>query len=313
METNRILITGGEGLIGHSIMMKCLREGHDITVVDNQSLQSYTGIEVSRYSLPDGVDFIRADTESEKMLYKFEGERFDYIFNFGSYSSDRFFHIDQVDAVNRTIDGMLNIFKIANQTGARKIVYPSSGTVYGNTAPPQNEGQVLSPQTLYSITKIYLEMYSKISPEIESTAMRIFTGFGGREVLKGPVGSVVTLFTLNAIYGKPIEVYGNGEQKRDFVYVNDIAEVAYRTARTENLPPVLNVGSGTSKSFNDLIELISSHLDCEVMPNYVTSKTKFVSETRADASQLKKSIKFVPRSIDETFSDYLNELRAYIN
>jgi UDP-glucose 4-epimerase len=309
METFRALVTGGLGLIGSSLVSNLLKSGNELVVIDNGSAFDYNLFQKLSSQISEDVTLIKSDTEDQKLLDLLKHENFDFIFNFGSYSSDRYYEKNDIDAVNRTINGMLNIFKLAKITKASRIIYPSSGTVYGNNHSPQGEGINLMPQTLYSITKIYLELLSKINKEIESVGLRIFTGYGSREWYKGDLSSVVSLFTTSAIEKKSIEIYGDGNQRRDFIESDDIAEIAVRLAKDETPPSIVNCGSGESNSFNELIDLISKSVDGKLDVRYVKSKTKFVAETKANIDLMLNHTKFKPKRLNEIFPHYFKELK----
>jgi UDP-glucose 4-epimerase len=312
METSKVLVTGGLGLIGSEIVKIALSNGDEVTCTDDLSLTQVISEEQLLKTLPQDVNFIKIGTDSSKFADALSAKKFDKIFNFGSYSTDRYFEIDPIDAVNKTINGMINVVKLYDTSGAHSLIYPSSGTVYGNSPPPQIENQKLQPQTLYSITKIFLEQYSSILHR-NITGVRIFTGFGPREVLKGTYSSVVTLFTMAALKGVPVEIYGDGEQKRDFVSSDDIAKVIYRLSKSQPVVPIVNLGSGKSYSFNDLIKIIEQETGLTINSKYVESKTRFVSETRADTELLKVSCGFLPRSLKDAFPTYLEGLKELIS
>ncbi|MGC8981972.1 MAG: NAD-dependent epimerase/dehydratase family protein [Minisyncoccia bacterium] len=312
METYRALVTGGLGLIGSAIVKKLLKYGHDIVIVDD--LSAYDSITSKKLiqEIDKDIIFYSFDVADKKFFDMLNNEKFDVIFNFGSYSSDRYFERNTIDAINKTINGMVNVFNLARKVGAYKIIYPSSGTVYGNSRPPQNESQKLEPQTIYAITKIYCEMLSSLNKDVESVGMRIFTGYGAREIFKGNIASVVSIFTISAMLDKELEVYGDGSQKRDFIEVKDIAEVALRLTKTNKDVKVVNVGSGESYSFMDLINLIKNHTGKDLKIKFVENKTRFVAETRADITLLKDVTGYRPRGLIEMYPDYYNEIKKYV-
>jgi nucleoside-diphosphate-sugar epimerase len=316
METTRALVTGGVGLIGYSIVKNLLKHGEDVIVADDLSVYDQKLGEKLRAQVEKEAKFYKLDFSDPSSADALKPERPDFIYNFGSYSSDRYYEKDERGAILKTIlktvMGQINAFKIAGELGA-KVVYPSSGTVYGNTPAPQTEGQKLAPQTVYAATKAYLEMYSSVHGQVRSTALRIFTGFGAKELYKGSVASVVTLFTAAAIRGEELVVYGDGTQKRDFIEVDDVAEVAYRAAKSEKDARVLNCGSGKSYSYLELIDLIRKHAKDDLKVVHVPSRTKFVAETRADVALLRDATGYVPKGLVETYPKYLRELKELLS
>lgn len=314
METKNCLVTGGLGLLGTSIVEKLLKKGHQVTVVDDLSFceKSLTVNDIKWPFMKD-VTFVNGDISDSKFIDSVKNTNFDWIFNFGSYSSDRYFEKNDKDGIYKTIFGMLNVLKLSSQMGDIPVIYPSSGTVYGNSISPQREDQQLKPQTLYSITKIYLEMLSKMFAKTRSYGLRIFTGYGPREIYKGNIAGVVTLFTLSALKGENIEVYGDGEQKRDFIEADDVAEIAVRIANSNMDSTEINCGSGKSYSFNDLIKLIAEKVEKEVKVVHVESKTRFVAETRPDITKLKTIIGFEPPDLKKKYNLYFEKLLELYN
>jgi nucleoside-diphosphate-sugar epimerase len=308
----KALVTGGVGLIGHSIVEKLLNYGDDVTVVDDLSAYNKKLGEKLENQIKKEAKFYKLDVSDPKFIDIFSSQEFDVIYNFGSYSSDRYFERDEQDAMLKTIVGQINVFKIAHKSNA-KVVYPSSGTVYGNTPAPQTEEQKLAPQTVYAATKTYIEAYSSVHDEVDSVALRIFTGFGSRELYKGDIASVVTLFTIAAIRGEELLVYGDGTQRRDFIEADDVAEIAYRTARSQKKVKIVNCGSGKSFSYLDLIDLIKKHVNDDLRIRKVPSRTRFVAETRADTKLLRELTNYEPKGLVEAYPKYLGELKTLLD
>ncbi|MEM3906462.1 MAG: NAD-dependent epimerase/dehydratase family protein [Nitrososphaerota archaeon] len=290
--SKKALVLGGAGFIGSAISKGLLRKGYEVTIVDNLETGNL------RLLPKEGYDFINLDVTSSEFLEKTKGIDFDYIFNFGSYSSDRFFNFDG-DAVYKTIKGMLNVIKLAESSSCRSVVYPSSGTVYGNSKPPQKEVDNVKPKSMYACTKLFLENFtSTLSDGINYVGLRIFTGYGEGEIFKGDMASVVTLFFKSIKRGEKVVIYGDGTQKRDFVYVEDIADIAIKAAEKE-VSGVLNVGSGQSTSFNDLIKMLSEALNTNAKVVYIKSPIPWIQETKADITKLKKFMNYSPTPLSE--------------
>jgi nucleoside-diphosphate-sugar epimerase len=304
MTQKKALVVGGFGFIGSAISNVLMDKNYDVTIIDN--LETGNKKMVRR----DGYHFLNADICSTEWEEQVKGQEFDYIFNFGSYSSDRFFSLDG-NAVCRTIKGMFNIIKYAEENGVRSVVYPSSGTVYGNSAPPQSESGPTKPKSMYACTKLFLENFTQtLSGDTKYVGPRIFTGYGEGEIYKGNMASVVTLFYKSLIKGESPIVYGNGEQKRDFVYADDIANIAIGLAE-KGFNGVMNVGSGKSTSFNRLIEILNDALKTDIKPRYVESPIAWVDETRADLAKLDEVLHYKPRDISQGIKDYLDGISKF--
>jgi len=220
-------VTGGFGFLGSEIVKECLRKGFEVDVVDNLSS--------GNLNLLKGYDvgFHKLSVESENFVDKLRDNKYDYIFNFGSPSSDRLYALDG-HSLFVTAKGMLNCVKLAQITGASKIVFPSSGNVYGNLDPPQTEALCPRPLTQYASTKVLLENLAGIyrSKDLRILGLRIFTGYGEGERFKGGIASFAWKAYLAGIEDKEIDVYEDGEQRRDFIYGEDVARIAVKGAES---------------------------------------------------------------------------------
>jgi UDP-glucose 4-epimerase len=298
------LVTGGAGFIGSSIVEKLLGKGYKVTVVDN--LSNSNGKLIANRD----VEFIRGDISKPAIVKTLRNYSFNHIYNFGSPSTDRFF-TSNGQAVCETIRGMFNVLEIARVTGADSIIYPSSGTVYGNLPAPQTESAKIMPKSMYACTKMFLENFSgTINFEgIALLGLRIFTGYGEREMSKSPDSrSVVSIFYKAISSNLQPVVYGDGQQRRDFVHSDDIANIAIVGAK-KKLAGVLNVGSGYSTSFNELIDLLNRKLGKSIKPKYINSPITKIDETRADISKLSTKLEYKPLRIEEGIDLYLKRIK----
>ena len=304
MEKLRSLVTGGAGFIGSSIVEKLLGKGYKVTVVDN--LSNSNGKLIAKRD----VEFIRGDISKPAVVKILRNYSFHHIYNFGSPSTDRFY-TSNGKAVCETIRGMFNVLEIARVTGADSIIYPSSGTVYGNLPASQTESGKIMPKSMYACTKMFLENFAgTINFEgIALLGLRIFTGYGEREMSKSPDSrSVVSIFYKAISSNLQPVVYGDGQQRRDFVYSDDIANIAIVGAE-KKLAGVLNVGSGYSASFNELIDLLNRKLGKSIRPKYVDSPITKIDETRADISKLSTKLDYKPLRIEEGIELYLKRIK----
>lgn len=304
MKNENCLVIGGCGFLGSSIVSLLLERGYDVTVLDDLS----TG----NLKLLDGkkVEFIKRDITDPDLLKVLPKRRFKFIFNFGSASTDRAFSLNGVAAI-RTIVGMLNTLKIGIDTGAEKVVYPSSGTVYGNCRAPQREEDNPKPLTMYASTKGYLESVARINErEIPSVGLRIFTGYGGRERFKGSAASVVTLFYNEIVNGRAPIVFGDGEQRRDYVHSSNVAEIAVNAAESR-VTGILNAGSGLSHSSIELIDILNEKLGVNIKPKFIKSPLTHVAETMADLGLVRQVFRYNPLDLRDGLDLFLREITTF--
>src|SRR6185437_5255742 len=177
-------------------------------------------------------------------------------------------------------------------------------SVYGTTPPPQSEDIVPKPVNLYAIAKLACEQIARFYSDINSVGLRIFAGYGPGEEHKGDIASPVTLFLKSILENKQPIVYGDGNQTRDFVYISDVVDAIIKSAERET-PPVINVGTGKSYSFNAVIKLINDIIGKEIQPQYINKPTKYLESTLADTSLLKNVLGITPLTLEEGLERYV--------
>jgi len=293
----KVLITGGAGFIGSCLAERLLKENADITILDNFSVGR-------KENIPDEISkVITGDVCDWSILSQMKD--FDYIFHFGAPSSSFLFRKDPKSCITSTIYGFINILELSKSIGVRKLIYPSSGTVYGNAPIPQSETDTPQPMTSYAVCKVACEHLARIySNDVPSIGLRIFTGYGPQETHKKGFMSVPSQFIHAIIQGKRPIIYGDGTQSRDFIYIDDIVTATIRAAEI-SFSGIVNVGSGRTVTFNQLVQKINSLLNKNIKPIYVKSRPHYVQKTLADTKNMKKLLQICPIGLDEGLKKYL--------
>jgi UDP-glucose 4-epimerase len=304
----RVLITGGAGFIGSSLAKRLLKENAHVVVLDNFSVGR-------KENIPSGCEIVIGDISDEKILNKVKD--IDYVFHFGAPSSSVLFNenpnvrefsrllaVAPTNAcVRATVSGFVNVLEWAKRMDVKKVIYPSSGTVYGNTSLPQREDMLPRPVSLYAISKLFCEHIAEIY-DVPSVGLRIFTGYGSGEKHKGKFASVITLFLNSLLRNERPVVFGDGSQKRDFVYIDDIVEATLRSAE-DQVRGIINVGSGRSYSFNEVLDMLNSMLGKKIEPIYVNKFANYRERTLADITKMKAILGIEPISLEEGLKRYL--------
>jgi len=292
----RVLITGGAGFIGSQLARRLLKENAHVIILDNFSVGK-------KENIPPDCEVIEGDVTDEKTLNKIND--IDYVFHFGAPSSVILFNENPKLCIHTTICGFVNVLEWAKRAGVRKVVYPSSGSVYGNTPLPQREDMQPHPTNLYGICKLTCELIAeKYSKDVPNVGLRIFAGYGPGEAHKEKIASVVTLFLNSLLKNERPVIFGNGLQRRDFVYIDDI--VAAILGSTENhIQGVINVGSGCSYSFNEVLDMLNSMLNKKIEPIYIDKPINYLENTLADITKMKAILKIEPIPLGEGLKRYL--------
>jgi UDP-glucose 4-epimerase len=270
-----VLVTGGAGFIGSHLTNKLHELGANVIVVDDLSTGDREKVKATCNV------FVEGDVSQSNTYAKLGEFDVDYVFHFGSPSSVILFNEKPDDCIYKTIFGFRRIIAFAEEHNVTKVIYPSSGSVYGDAPVPQTEDMMPKPTNLYGVCKLTCEQLARLSlDKVPSVGLRIFAGYGPGEETKGEIASVITLFLRAILNGKRPIIYGDGRQSRDFVYLDDIMTAVLRAAEAD-FTGVVNVGSGKAHTFAEVVELINRLLGKSVKPIYVDKPQKYLEKTLA--------------------------------
>ena len=254
----RVLVTGGAGFIGSHMADRLVADGHDVTVLDNES----TG---HRYNVPEQARYILGDVGEMADVEKAFGDGLDAVFHIaGQASTIRSFN-DPTDDLRTNVNGTINVLRacIANKVG--RMLFASSMTAYGHPKDlPVTTDNPLVPVSYYGISKMAAERYvhatterNDLDFEFNATSFRMFNVYGERQSLDNPDQGVVAIFIANMQRKETINIFGDGDQSRDFVHIQDVVNAwvgSLDNPRAYN--QVLNLGTGTRRSVHDLIDAV---------------------------------------------------------
>jgi len=294
-----VLVTGGAGFIGFHLTRRLLKEGAHVTVLDDFSYGK-------KENIPSDCDIVVGDVSNRQNLNRIK--EVDYIFHFGAPSSVILFNKNPRARIHSTICGFANILEWGKQIGVKKLIYPSSGSVYGDAPPPQSENVPPKPKNLYGICKLTCELLAKKYSEVPSVGLRIFAGYGPGEEHKGDFSSVITLFLNLILKNEPPIVYGNGTQSRDFVYIDDVIDAILSAAERDVNGEVINVGSGKAHSFNEVVSIVNHLTGKNVEPVFVNKPANYLENTLADIKRMKELLGVNPLDLEEGLKRYLQRV-----
>jgi UDP-glucose 4-epimerase len=252
----RTLVTGGAGFIGSNLVDRLLAEGHSVDVIDDLSTGNLANLSEAR-AQRDKVTFHHLDIRSDDVVDVIARRRPEVVYHLAAQADVRVSVARPAFDAEVNIVGSLHVIEGARRAGAKKVVFAASGgTLYGDPDPsalPIKESHAQQPLSPYGVAKkatvdyliAYRELYS-----LEFTALALANVYGPRQDPHGEAG-VVAIFAGNLLEGEPCTVYGDGEQTRDFVYVDDVVDAFARSA-TKGGGLLLNVGTGVETSVNEL-------------------------------------------------------------
>jgi len=305
----RILITGGAGFIGSNLALTLQEKfpSARIYVLDNFSsghFRNLTGF---------GGEVITGDVR-DRDLWSFLRSRFafDVIFHEAALTDTTV--EDQRLMMETNADSLRYLLEAALDWNA-KVIYASSAGVYGNTPPPMREDRGLEPENIYGFSKLMMDRiaqdYMERFPELKIVGLRYFNVYGPRESYKGRSASMIYQLALKILHGQKPKLFKWGEQKRDFVYVEDVVK-ANLLALEKDVSGVFNIGTGRARSFNEIMEILNRELGTDYEPDYFDCPYDFYQEhTEADISRARDQLGYEPLySLEEGIREYLNYLRS---
>jgi len=306
--SKKVLVTGVTGFIGSNLSRELLKRGADVYSIHNFS---YVNFEMAkeRIDFLDKIKVIIGDVSSKEPWEKLPKD-IEYIFHFAAPSSIVLFKKFPEKCYNETVWGLQRAFEFAKANRVKKLVYPSSGNVYSGNDMPHLETIYPKPKNLYAAAKVACEAIANSYADfVKSLGLRISAGYGPGEEWKGDFGSAPFLFIRDLMSGKAPEVWGDGKQTRDFIYIDDIVTMILKAAET-NYTGIVNVGSGGEVSFRDLIEKISNILNVNIQPIFVPKEVNYVERIKADVTLNKKLFGVNPISLDDGLKKFIDYLRA---
>ncbi|MDE1855028.1 MAG: NAD-dependent epimerase/dehydratase family protein [Candidatus Micrarchaeota archaeon] len=294
MKGKRVIITGGAGFVG-SNLVEVLSKNNMVLVLDNM----HTGNVINLNGMlgTENVKLVELDSsEIDKC-----GFTPDVIFHLGMYSSTPMYKENR-NLVPQVIDGATQVLEYAKKTNA-KVVIASSSSIYNGHPTPQHEGMVPKVTDFYTEARLGVERLAELYGKmygVNSTCMRFFSIYGPREKSKGRFANLISQFIWDLQDGKNPEVYGDGSQSRDFIYVKDVVD-ALVTAAESNKTGIYNVGTGKSYTINEMLQKLGEQMGREVRPKYIaTPFSNYVMHTCADMTKTKNELGFVAKhSLDE--------------
>lgn len=290
----RILVTGGAGFIGSNIAKRLVELGHEVSVADNLFLGRVSNLRGLK------VKFYRMDLRDEKLTDKlFKKGKFEYVFHEAACSSAPMFDKDPRHAVDVNVRGFMNVMQAATRGGVKRVVYASTSSIYHDLTPPHIETMIVTPKSFYTISKYLTELCAKQYLDeygLESIGMRYFSVYGPNELHKGRYANIISQFLWVMRKGQRPVIYGDGEQARDFTYVDDVVDANLRAMNGGKPGEVYNIGTGNVTTFNQVVELLNLFLGKKIKPKYIPNPIhNYVPLTGASIEKARKELGFVSR------------------
>ena len=299
----RILVTGGAGFIGSNLVEE-LAGKHEVIVLDN----FHTGSMENLRNVQDKVEIVRASC-CEILNLKLPSP--DIIFHFGIPSSSPMYK-ENPRLVGEAINDAICIFEFARQNGCKKVIFASTSSIYNGLPLPFREDMQPKVTDYYTEARIAIERIAKLYYElhdVKSIGLRFFSIYGFHERAKGKYANIVTQFLWDMKEGRQPLIFGDGNQTRDFTFVKDVVQICKLAMDSDLNCEIINVGTGKSHSFNEVVDILNKLLGKDIKPKYVENPIKnYVWHTLADPTKMQTLLGFTPRySLEEGIKELLKE------
>lgn len=278
-----VLITGVAGFIGSNLADRLVNDkNYRVIGIDNLAY----GV---KEQIPEGVEFHKLDIRSKDIYEVFKG--IDYVYHFAAKNSIVDCQNDPLETSDINITGTINVFEASRRANVKKVIYAESSALYeGSDVIPTPETEV-KPQSFYAISKVagmlFAEGYKRFF-NVNSTALRYFCVYGPRQDYRRTVPPVFSAFIIKLLKGEQPIIYGTGDKRRDFIYVDDINDFHIQCMsdnRTDG--KVFNLGSGENFSVKEIYEMISKLLGSDIKPIYKNDLPGEAFQNLADITEAK--------------------------
>jgi UDP-glucose 4-epimerase len=289
------VVTGGAGFIGSSIVRALLREGARVVVIDNL----LTGHERNLDEVRSSIEFARADIRNyEEIAPLIRGAA--VVFHEAAIPSVPRSIDDPVPSHEVNIDGTFNVLRAAREGGVGRVVYAASSSAYGDTdVLPKVESMAPHPKSPYALQKLTGESYCTVFSQVfglETVSLRYFNVYGPRQDPSSPYSGVLSLFLKAALDGRAPTIFGDGEQSRDFTYVEDVAELNLKAARAPGVSgKVINGGNGGRITLNEAWALVQRLAGIAIPAKYGPPRVGDVHDSQADTTLAVRELGHAPR------------------
>ena len=297
------IITGGAGFIGSHLCRSLLEDGQRVRVVDNFSTGKTENLSDLSERYGDRLEIIEHDIRNESKLNKlFDGAT--VVYHQAAVPSVPQSILHPIDSTAVNISGTLNVLVAARDSGVRKVIYASSSAVYGDSeVVSKGEDISVHPLSPYAVAKRAGEMFGEIFPalfNLDTVGLRYFNVFGPAQDLTSEYSAVIPRFVMAMLSGESPIIYGDGEQSRDFIFVDDVVLANRKAAGKEVTGTVINIACGESHTLNELVAVLNRILNTNIEPVYKASRPGDVRHSQADIHRAQNVLDFRPQvSLEE--------------
>jgi nucleoside-diphosphate-sugar epimerase len=294
------LVTGGAGFIGSHIAVRLAQDGHVVRVLDNMSTGRPANLDVIRAAAPAGAfEWMEGDIRSLETCRK-ACRGADYVLHQAALASVQRSMENPADTVDVNVSGLVNVLSAARENRVLRVVCASSSSVYGDTPTlPKHEEMIPAPLSPYAVSKAAGEMFARVfatSLDVPVVSLRYFNVFGPRQDPQSQYAAVIPLFASALRDGTRPRIYGDGEQSRDFTYIDNVVDAnlaacTQGTARGQ----AINVACGERYTLLALLQAMGRLLSVRVEPEFLPARPGDVRHSQASIEMAHRELGFTPR------------------
>ena len=291
----RYLVTGGAGFIGSNTVDELVRRGHSVVVLDDLS----SGKEDNLAEVRNKITFIKGGITDIEVVRKAMHEA-EYVLHLGARTSVPRSVKDPIETNKINIDGTLNVLVAAKELKVKRVVFAASSSAYGET-PTLPKVETMQPQPIspYGVTKFVGELYAQTFGRcygLENVSLRYFNIFGPRQDPGSPYSGVLAKFCTAFLEDTPPVVFGDGEQTRDFTYVENAVHANLLACEAPNVSgKVFNVGVGGRVSLNEVLRELGKITGKTMEAKYEPPREGDIRDSQADISQAREFLGYKPQ------------------
>jgi UDP-glucose 4-epimerase len=291
---DKFLVTGGAGFIGSSICRKLVSQGCFVRVVDNL----LTGKKSNLADIIDKIEFIEADM-GDSQVAQAAAKGIDVVLHEGALPSVPLSVDDPASTHKHCVDATFTLLLAARDAGVKRFVYAASSSAYGDApTSPKVETMPTRPLSPYAVGKLVGEYYCSVFSGVfglETVALRYFNVFGPHQDPRSQYAAAIPAFVTHILKDEPPIIYGDGEQSRDFTYIDNVVHANLLAARAKQTNgEVINIACGQAVTVNQIIAMINKLLGKNVKPIYVAARAGDVKHSLADITAAQNLIGFEP-------------------
>jgi UDP-glucose 4-epimerase len=305
-----VLVTGGGGFIGSHLAARLASLGHSVRILDNFA----TGRRSNVLALAGEIELVEGDIQSYERVHNAVAGC-EVVFHQAALPSVPRSVADPLTSNATNVTGTLNVLLAARDAGVRRVIFASSSSVYGATKElPKREDMAALPVSPYAVAKLACEGYCRSFGEVyglETVALRYFNVFGPNQDPRSQYAAVVPNFITAVLTNQPPAIFGDGEQSRDFTYVENVVEANMLAMEADVAPGrVYNVACGEAVTLNQLFAELREIVDSDLQPVYAPPRAGDVRHSLADLTRTRQDLGYEPSvELREGLSRSVKDLR----